>query len=69
MCQNGGTCRLHIFEYLCECIPEFDGSFCESKYTNKTWHDTYITIAAVLFTLTAHFVLYIIYIPLHSLLI
>ena len=30
LCQNGGTCRQHIFEYLCNCPSVFNGSFCET---------------------------------------
>ena len=35
VCQNGGTCRQHVFSHQCECSPGFTGVFCEnSEYSN-----------------------------------
>ena len=34
MCQNGGTCSQHIFEYMCKCTSAYSGTFCEiSEWT------------------------------------
>ncbi len=28
-CQHGGTCRDHVNEYTCDCLPEYNGTHCE----------------------------------------
>ena len=29
VCENGGTCTQHVFEYKCNCPPSHSGSYCE----------------------------------------
>ena len=29
VCENGGTCTQHLFEYKCDCPPSHFGSYCE----------------------------------------
>ena len=40
VCQNGGTCSQHIFEYICECTPAYCGSFCEMS--TSEWTSVYV---------------------------
>ena len=29
VCENGGNCTQHVFEYFCECPSSYTGTFCE----------------------------------------
>ena len=45
VCQNGGTCSQHIFEYMCECTSAHSGSFCEMS--TSEWTTVYTLLACM----------------------
>ena len=31
MCENGAHCKVLAGDYICKCLPEYIGAFCENK--------------------------------------